>query len=265
MVRAQAQRIIAPMSACAFDTAAHTDTLSLEFSVRAFHGDDTLPNPALTRAFGDLIRTRFVPPPTFRQLFFPNTFFSPDGSRRFSSTLGVFQVAVLPDGGLRNIRWLAASPDSVTDHALQQLFRTIDASNEMRELAVTLHWTNKERVRLQFLARSDTALGAPLVRVRVPMIRIEQDSIVVSLANNRTVLIRPSREYEKVPAPYNNAGLNTGVVVNERGHASNADVRAVSVDLQGRVAFVRFSQAVVGGCPVRYRIRAPAEILRKTP
>jgi hypothetical protein len=262
--QAQGQRVVRS-AACAFDTAAHTDTLSLEFSVRAFHGDDTLPNPALTRAFGDLIRTRFVPPATFRQLFFPNTYFAPDGSRRFSATLGVFQVAVVPDGSLRNVRWLAASPDSATDRALQQVFRTTDASHELQELAATLHWTTKEQVRLQFLARSDTALRAPIVRVHVPMIRIEQDSVLVSMPNNRTVLITPPRQYEEIPAPYSNAGLNPGVVVNEFGHASNADVRAVSVDFQGRVAFVRFSQAVVSGCPVRYRIRAPAEILRTTP
>src|SRR5487761_1892149 len=96
-IQAQGQREVPP-AACAFDTAAHTDTLSLEFSVRAFHGGDTLPNPVLTRAFGDLIRTRFVPPPTFRQLFFPNTYFALGGSRNFSATLGVFQVAVVPDG-----------------------------------------------------------------------------------------------------------------------------------------------------------------------
>ena len=111
--RARAQK------ACTFDTAAHTDLLTLEFSLRAFRGDDTLPDPMLTRGFGDMIRPRFKPPATIGQLLYPNTYYPKLRPHGFETIFGTLQFDFAADGKLLAQQWFAAGPDSATDEAIE--------------------------------------------------------------------------------------------------------------------------------------------------
>ena len=77
----------------------------------------------------------------------------------------------------------------------REALRLAAAADEPRDLATALGWAAPSRVRLQFLITQDTALHAPLARLRAPMVRVDsggqrllknnplvpRDMIVVSL------------------------------------------------------------------------------------
>src|SRR3990172_8686140 len=69
---AQSQRPPAT-TPCAFDTASHSTTVVKRLGVLAYRNRDTIPDRAVTAAFGAVIRPNFVPPPTIGMLAYPAT------------------------------------------------------------------------------------------------------------------------------------------------------------------------------------------------
>lgn len=72
---ALAQKVVPqPAIACTFDTAAHTDTLSLELSLQVYRDDAPMPDKVLTQLFGAMIRPRLVVPASVGALFAPGAY-----------------------------------------------------------------------------------------------------------------------------------------------------------------------------------------------
>ena len=160
-----------PARACQFDTAAHTDVLPLELSIRAFRGDDTIPNAALTQGLGFLLRGHFALPPTFNGLLYPNNYWP--GQGKVTRYFGTIQFELTPLGATNDVKWFAGSLDPKTDDAFEASLTEAFKSPDFKDLAGSTGWDKPERVRVQMLLTQDTMFRAPLLRLNVPMVRVD--------------------------------------------------------------------------------------------
>lgn len=243
---------LAPPAACSFDTAAHTDTLSLQFAVRALHANDDDPDPKITAAFGELLRGAFHPPPSFGGLFAPNSYFVSAGERRFSQVLGVARLTIQPSGSIA-LKWLLHLLDAETEQAVE---RSLPAGTDLDPLrqAMSAHgWRSAEVFQLVFVALTDNvnAKQGPILRVRVPMRRIDADSVTVTHTGSKAQAIQHlSRGYDKTEnlksPPW---------VIDELGRVTTRSPHLVIISSRGSTQdAISFSTARAGGCPVAYAL-----------
>jgi hypothetical protein len=246
------------VKACVFDTAAHTDTLTLEFSLRAFRGEDTLPDTLLTRGFGAMIGSHFVAPPSIGQLLYPNTYYPPFP---YTATAGTLQFTLQPDGSMRDLKWFAPSADVATDAAIEQALHAAIAASEPRDLAVLVARKKKIGVRVRFAATSATGMHAALLRLRAPMVRI--DSLPHTL---------PGEHGGPIPREAFSARTQFEAIIDQAGVVQRAGVQIVEVSDQGAGAYfltnlinTRWAPALVGGCPVAFRLpyRISAALIKR--
>jgi hypothetical protein len=255
----RAQQPAVPI-ACTFDTAARTDTLTLEFSLRAFRGDDALPDTLLTQGFGAIIGSHFVPPPSIGQLLYPNTY---NPSFPYHATGGTLQFTLEPDGTMHGLKWFAPSADPATDAAIEQALHAAIAANEPRDLAVLVARKKKVDVRIQFGATAATTLHAALVRLRAPMVRI--DSLPHPVAGERGRGI-------PIPREAFSARTEFEAIVDEVGVVQQRGVQLVSISDQGAASYfytnlvsTQWTPAMAGGCPVSFRIGYIIDPSRRKP
>ena len=249
--RAQANR----QTACSFDTTAHTDTLSLQFAIRVFRDGDDKPDAALTRAVGDAMRGSFRPTASIGGLFSPNTYFAQKGKQHFSQVLGLFRLLIQVDGSTSG-RWRYPMADSETQIAVNTAVWEPASTDGFRQLMASHGWRKPEAVLLQFVALTDDILAdqAPLLRVRVPMIRIEGDSVDQVFLKGKPQTLHPLRGYDNL--------RNDGVwrlVIDESGHLTLGGPEVEFVIARGSSTTIirngiAFAPARVGGCPVPFAL-----------
>ncbi len=249
---------VAPPAACSFDTAAHTDTLSLQFAIRVFHDGDTKPDAALTRAVGEVLRGSFRPTASIGALFSPNSYFASPGKQHYSQVLGSNRIVIQPNGSTSG-RWPSPMADTPTQRAVDSALANTASSDGFRQLMVSHHWRKPEAMLVQFVAVTDDIMAdqAPLLRVRVPMIRIEGDSVDQMFSRGKPETVHPSHAYDKL-------GSSGGrpIVVDASGQLtqSGPEVVVVSSDGTKRTNYIRFAPARVGGCPVAFALPLPVKL-----
>jgi hypothetical protein len=255
-VALSAQKAIAPVG-CSFDTLAHTDTLHLEFSLRAYRGDDAAPDAMLTYGLGEMIRPRFAPPPSIAQLLAPNTYNPARYKQGFTSVFGTMQFDLAPDGKVSGLKWFAPSLDAATDRALGAAMQGAVATNEPRDLALSIGLKKSQRIRVQFLASQDSSVRAPLARMRVPMLRID------SAGNGVHVIAGAGPAPREMFERAREAETQLEYTVDESGNMVKGTVQIVAAPMLDVAAYMlsslrytRWDPAFVGNCPVATRMRA---------
>ena len=243
---------IAPAAACVFDTAAHTDTLSLQFAIRVFHEGDDKPDVALTRVVGDAMRGSFRPSASIGGLFSPNTYFAQKGKQHFSQVLGLFRLLIQVDGSTSG-RWRYPMADPETQAAVNTAVSAPASTDGFRQLMVSHGWKKSEAVLLQFVALTNDihADQAPLLRVRVPMIRIEGDSVDQVFLKGKPQTLHPLRGYDKL-------GSDGGwrLVIDGSGHLTDGGPEVVLHTARGTTIHngITFAPVRVAGCPVPFAL-----------
>ena len=249
-----AAQIIGPAS-CSFDTAAHTDVLGLEFSLKAFRGKDTIPDPVLTAGLGDLMRPRFAPPATIGQLLYPNTYLS--SGHGFSAIFGTLQFEMTPQGVSRNLKWYAASLDQATDDAVEKALDAALKSDDAPMLAGGAAWKGPQQIRVQFLATNDAALHSALARMKVPTVRVDSGGKVIPGPRQAPVLVPRDRVVMASEAPR----TEFEAMVDPNGHVIKESVQIIAApsksDASSFLEYVlshNWNPGWSGGCPVNLRV-----------
>lgn len=233
-----------PTKACVFDTAAHTDTLTLTLSVRIFHRDKSKVDSALTREIGGLRRAALVAPP-LAELFAPNSYFAPDASRRFSQVISARQIVVLPDGSLD------FGPRKITNDFFARTFSEASFTEGLRSVAAAHAWSKPVPLVLQLVAITENipVYHTPLLRVHVPLVRIETDSVGFAFPGRDRHTIHPSTGYDRLDIPF-----GTQFVVDQSGQLTTSGMDMLLTVNHRDTRRAYFSQAFAGGCPVAYSV-----------
>jgi hypothetical protein len=205
----------------------------------------------LTRGFGDMIRPRFVPPPTIREMFFPNTYVRFNGIRMMVLPFGTLHLSASSEAATLGMTWESFTKDSATQDALTQAVRGAAIATEVQDLAATVGWDALRDVSLKFLAGPDTGVHAPLVRMRVPMIPIESNAT----STNGSV------RYPNDVSGNLSASVQLEFIVDETAHVlpgsivviQTSDPRFIAAAVNG-VKSQTFTAARSGGCPVKTRV-----------
>ncbi len=250
-----AQKPVAPVT-CAFDTASYREPVSLELSLRAFRGKDTVADRTLTLGLGELIRAHLAVPPSVQQLLYPYTYQPARGIRASGGTL---QFDLSPAGEFSGVKWFSTSADPPTDSAIVSALRTAMSTGEATDMMTSLGWKKKEHVHVTFFVAAD-ALRAPLARIRTTMIRLDAEG--------------GDRIRESTPGPqlvpydmiaWIDHPVELDYVVDQLGQVDRKRVQPVwalsSDDLHGAIGTVvsgRRTPFNVAGCPMPMRIHAIA-------
>jgi hypothetical protein len=241
--------------ACAFDTAAHTDTLSLQFAIRVFRDGDDKPDVALTRAIGDMLRSSFRPSASMGALFSPNTYFGQNGKQHFSQVLGAFRLMIQPDGSTSG-RWVSPLADPETRVAVSAAVSDPASSDGFRQMMASHGWRKPEALLLQLVALTDDILAgqSALVRVRVPMIRIDGDSVDQVFLRGKPETLHPLRGYDKL-----RSDGGRPLVIDGSGHLTDTGPEVAWVIARGSSQTtirngIAFAPVRVGGCPVPFAL-----------
>ena len=251
---AAAAQTVAPAS-CSFDTAAHTDMLSLEFSLKAFRGKDTIPDPVLTAGLGDLMRPRFAPSATIGQLLYPNTYL-PSG-HGFSSIFGTMQFEMTPLGVSKNLKWYAASLDQATDDAVEKALDAALKSEDAPLIAGGTAWKGPQQIRVQFLATDDAAVHSALARMKVPMVRVDSGGKMIPGPKQAPILV----PRDMIRTADDLLRTEFEAMVDPSGHVIKESVQIISAPSKGDtprfLAYVlshAWNPGWSGGCPVNLRV-----------
>jgi len=250
---------VAPAAACSFDTAAHTDTLSLQFAIRVFRDGDDAPDARMTRVLGDLLRSSFRPPPSIGAIFAPNTYFAQEGEQKqhFSEVLGSARLHVQPSGAIA-WDWPFPMADSATQRAVDAALAFSTSSESVRQVFVYNGWKKAQTMQMQLVALTDDipAGQAALLRVRVPMLRIEGDSVDQVFTRGKPETLHPARGYDKLRSD----GWRP-LVIDGSGHLTVGGPEVEWVIARGSSQTtirngIAFAPARVGDCPVPFGLRA---------
>jgi TonB family protein len=176
---AQSQRPPAT-TPCAFDTASHSATFVKQLGVVAYRNRDTVPDRALTAAFGAVIQPNFVPPPTIGMLAYPGTAPAPDkaprppefkSELRRHSVLGVLHLRVTREGVPQEVSWELITYDPPTENEVVRQLTTASGTADLRSIGAA---TDGGDVRLHLEWLPDSSDLVPLLRMRVAVIVIDE-------------------------------------------------------------------------------------------
>ena len=168
--QSQRQSTTAP---CAFDTASHSATLVKQLGVVAYRNRDTVPDRALTAAFGAVIQPNFVPPPTIGMLAYPGTVPAPriKSIPMTQSLLGVLHLRVPRNGVPRELSWEVITYDPSTEAEIVRLLTDASATTDLQAIGAAV---DSGEVRLHLVWLPDSSNIVSLLRMRVTEILIEE-------------------------------------------------------------------------------------------
>lgn len=235
-------------SRCEFDTASHSRTIVKQLAVLAYRNHDTVPDRALTAAFGALIRPHFVPPSTIGMLAYPGTAPAP-GIKSIPMTqslLGVLHLRIPRDGVPQDLSWELITFDPPTEAEIVRQLLDSGATTDLRAIGAAV---DGEEVRLHLVWLPDSSDVVPLLRMRVAEILIEEP---VKYLNG------PLPDY---PVGLRAQGIEGRVVmryvVDERGKLAAGTIRVIAASRQEfinaaitAVSKSRFKPAQTAGCSV---------------
>ena len=245
--RAQGQRPPAA-SHCDFDTASHSRTVVKRLAVLAYRNRDSVPDRALTAAFGAVIRPNFVPPPTIGMLAYPGTAPAP-GIKSIpmpQSLLGVLHLRVTRDGVPQDLSWDLITYDPPTEAEVVRQLTDASATTDLQAIGAAV---DSGEVRLQLVWLPDSSDVLPLLRLRVAEILIEEPV---------KYLDGPLPEY---PVALRAQGIEGRVVmryvVDESGKPATGTMRVIAASRQEfinaaitAVSKSRFRPARTAGCSI---------------
>ncbi len=178
-LRSQSQRPPAT-TPCSFDTASHSATVVKRLGVLAYRNRDTVPDRALTVAFGAVIRPNFVPPPTIGMLAYPGTAPPPDRAPpppEFKSgpgtnfPMGILHLRVTREGVPQEVSWELITYDPPTENEVVRQLTTASGTVDLQSIGAA---TDGGDVRLHLEWLPDSSDIVPLLRMRVAEIVIDE-------------------------------------------------------------------------------------------
>ncbi len=245
-----AQRKLPPATIpCAFDTASHSTTIVKRLGLLAYRNRDTVPDRALTAAFGAVIRPNFVPPLTMGMLAYPATLAPPFGGAHPVVTnfpLGILHLRVTREGVPQDVTWELITYDPPTEAEVVRQLTDASATTDLQAIGAVV---DSGEVRLHLVWLPDSSDVVPLLRMRVAEIRIEEPV---------KYLGGPLPEY---PVALRQRGIEGMAVlryiVDESGKPGLGTMRAIAASSQGfmgaaiaAVSKSNFRPARTAGCSV---------------
>jgi hypothetical protein len=237
---------------CRFDTTAYTDTLTLNVTVRVFADRQEEPDTAMTRLVQSLMRDFLsANAPTSSHLK-PGTYFSPNGSRAFSTVLSSMDVA-----GPLTLIPAYPTDDSAIRSALSNAFE-----HSRDKVQKAMAHARIQALHLQFLARTDQLGGPALFTLRAPLVRVDHDAIAIVGPGRRVRHLDFAAFYAALPV----RGVYQEILIDEDGREVLAVPPGPGVmpgsshpAWRADSTAPAFSAVSVGGCPVSYRAVIPED------
>jgi Gram-negative bacterial TonB protein C-terminal len=246
-------------STCAFDTAAVRDTSRYTVFLAWRESSDAAELGSVLRA----IAASFVAPTSVTSLLWPGTYFpDPDSSRQTQGSraraVGPFTGELwieLNQGRVERAAWHLAPGSPQLQSAVLQAVQRADSGRTFSGLTPSKTPRRRTlRLTLGTAAESEPSIGMPILRLRLPTIRVEHPVTVIHIP-------RPAYTIKSVRAK-RSGGVDLQYVVSEDGRASPLSMRVVEADdsafaAAARAAVVagRFRPARVLGCPVQMLVQ----------
>jgi hypothetical protein len=246
-------------STCVFDTAAVRDTAQYTlFLAWRESSDSTRLRPTL-----QAIAASFVPPAGVTTRLWPGTYFpEPDsGGQRSASrarSVGPFAGDLwidLEKGRVRRAQWHLAPGSSQLQTAVLEAVQRADSGQAFSGLVSSAgRRLTTVRLTLRTATPSEPLEGVPILRLRIPTIRVEHPVDVVHIPT--PVYLAKAR---KAGTP---GRVALQYVVTEEGRASGPSIRVLEADDSTFAAAARdaivagtFQPARVRGCPVQMLVQ----------
>jgi hypothetical protein len=246
-------------SSCAFDTAAVRDTSRYTLSLAWRESSDSVRLGPALRA----IAASFVAPAGVTTRLWPGTYFpDPDSSSQVQASwatgvgpfTGELQIE-LKEGRVQRAQWHLVPGSPQLQAAVLEAVHRADSglafsglapSNAPRRTAV--------RLALRTAKESEPSSGVPILRLRLPTIRVEHPVTVIHI---------PAPVYPGKALRGKTSGrVDLQYIVTEDGRASPASMRVVEADDSAFAAAAReaivagkFRPAQVLGCPVQMLVQ----------
>lgn len=246
-------------STCAFDTAAVRDTSRYTVFLAWRESSDAAGLKPALRA----IAASFVAPASVTTRLWPGTYFpDPDSSRQIQASrargVGPFTGELwieLNEGRIQRAQWHLAPGSPQLQDAVLEAVRRADSGQAFT--GPTLSKASRRttlRLALKTAAESEPSMGLPILRLRLPTIRVEHPVTVIHI---------PAPAFPvKALRTKRKGGVDLQYVVTEDGRAAPTSMRVVEADdsafaAAAREAIVagRFQPARVLGCPVQMLVQ----------
>jgi hypothetical protein len=246
-------------STCSFDTAAVRDTILYTLFLAARNPADSTQFEAVLRG----IAASFVAPSRVSVPLWPGTHFPDDSGNRAQTSrangAGPFTGELRIDfarGKVERARWQPAPGSPELQAAVLEAVQRADSEASSGLLPAAGGRRTRARLTLRTATRRELVRGVPILRLRMPFIRIEQPVAILHIPTPAL----PANSQERGLG--SRAHVDLQYVVTEDGRASRTSIKVLQADDSAFAASAReailaglFQPARTRGCPVQMLVQ----------